>query len=63
MVGPVGEVEGEIFISVAPVVADALVAFDNEGVDSESLESGGDMKTTDRLLASPKRTPKMRTHQ
>ena len=37
MIGPMREVEREILVSVTPVVPNPLVAFDNKGVDAESL--------------------------
>ena len=41
MVVPDGVVEHELVVAVAPVVADAGVFVDDEGVDVEGFEAGG----------------------
>jgi hypothetical protein len=51
MVGPVGEMEREILVSVSPVVSDTLVALNDEGSHAKGLESSGNVKTTDKGLA------------
>jgi hypothetical protein len=63
VISPVREVQGEILVSVTPVVADPLVALDDEGLDAESLKSSRDVKTTERCLAYPVETAQMATYQ
>lgn len=48
MISPVGEVQGKIFVSVAPVVADALVALNHKSVNTQGIESSSNMKATDK---------------
>lgn len=50
MIGPVRQVQGKVFISIAPVVTDSLVALDHKGVNSQGLKTCGNVKTADRLL-------------
>lgn len=42
MVHPDGVVEDEMAVSVSPVVADTLLAIDEEGFDAECFEGCGD---------------------
>jgi hypothetical protein len=45
VVGPVGEVQAERLVSEPPVVTDALLAVDDEDLDTESLQAGGRRET------------------
>lgn len=40
MVGPVWEVEGEVFVALFPDVADFGAAFDDEVLHAEEFEAG-----------------------
>ena len=50
VVSPVWQVKGQIFISIAPVVTDPLVAFHDETAHPESLQTCGDLKAAVRFL-------------
>lgn len=45
VVGPVRKVQAERLVPQAPVVADALLAVDDEDLDAEGLQAGGRRQT------------------
>lgn len=45
MICPVRKMEGEIVVSVPPVVADSLIALYDQVAHTKSFESCGDVKT------------------
>lgn len=46
MVGPMGKVKGEVFVSLAPDVADLGIALDNQGLGAKDLQPSSKGKTT-----------------
>ena len=46
VVGPMGKVKGEVFVSLAPDVADLGIALDNQGLGAKDLQPSSKGKTT-----------------